>query len=176
MKMATKERIESTVKIVGLCVAVFGVYAYFADRQTARDLETRRQSLGYVERYGGDELRVRREELFSFWLAHSDVAALINEEGASPDAYRAILMTALEAHPRRREAVSALYAVSDFFDQIDFCRSSGVCDRTILDQSFCAAAKDFSQTYGPLADSLAELSGSVNFGRGARNFGSSCVT
>lgn len=75
-----------------------------------------------------------------------------------------------------RPLLNAMYAISNFYDQVSFCRTSEVCDRTIIDEYFCERAKVFSETYGPISDTLGQISGVSDFGRGAKELAKSCAS
>jgi len=174
MKLLARDRVELGAKILAIVGGLFAIWQYFADASDAKELEKRRQALTYVQAYGATDLSEHRRIMFEFWLRHSDLLQVAKSQGVSESAYRAFFFTALEHDAGGKPMLNALYALSNFYDQLAFCRSSKVCDREIIDQYFCAGARTFGETYGPISGRLAELSGVSDFGRGAKEIAESC--
>lgn len=79
------------LKALGVAAALFGIWQYFSETAESRRLEARRQALNYIEVYGAADLRDHRQNMFEFWLRHSDVVAVMRREGVSENAYRSFL-------------------------------------------------------------------------------------
>ncbi|MDX1170771.1 hypothetical protein GOL87_28100 [Sinorhizobium medicae] len=176
MKDRLREYITLAVQVIGVLGVFFGVYKYYSDIEMTRQIEARKQALSYVERYGATELRNHRQEALEFWLKHSDVVTHIRKQGASEDAYRAFFFAALDHDQSSKTLLNALYAMNNFYDQVAFCRESRVCDEEVIDAYFCENANIFFTTYDPIFDSLGQMSGVADFGRGARELAKPCAS
>jgi hypothetical protein len=169
------QMLDTVVKVIGLLAVIFGLFKYFSDIEIARHIEAQKQALKYVEQYGATQLQGHRQELFRFWLKHSDVVEFIAKHGASRDAYRSFFFTALGQEKSPTDLVNTLYDINNFYDQVVFCRSSSVCDQEIIDAYFCKDAAIFAKTYDPILESLGEMSGVAEMGRGAKELAKPCA-
>jgi hypothetical protein len=174
MTDALKFWLEYALKILAAAVAIFGVWKYFLDRAQEIDRDALLRSLSYVEAYGSGELLGARENLFDFWIAHQEDVAVLLGEGVSRRSYSNFLNSAFEEAEDSVDLYQAVYQVTYLFDQVHFCRSSGLCREEILEAYFCPIATRFISTYSPIIERNRSSSGIETFGAGLEAFATAC--
>jgi hypothetical protein len=174
VSVSWRENTELVLKIVGACIAVFGVYKFFADRADAREIERQSRALSYIESYGGGPIRESREVLFDFWLSRADFVKHASEQTISARAYRGFLLLAFDRDPNQQRLRQSLYVLSNFYDQIYFCYLNKLCNRPMIRAYFCDKTSKFSSLYMPMIEELQVRSGTVEFGEGARELSKTC--
>ena len=174
MSVDWRGSLETTIKVVGLLTAMFGVYRYFEDSSKARNLAERQAALSYVATYNGSEIKSSARTLFKFWVRNADAVVYLQTVGMSADDYRSFLLTAFEHDESPAQLLDAVYGTATFYDEVALCRSAKVCDASIIKTNFCSSAHEFASKYQPVFAQLAILSATPAFGAGAKALGQSC--
>lgn len=167
--------IETGFKLVAAAVAIFGVWKYFSDVSLGRELEARSRALAMIERYGGQELREARRELFAFWVSKPDVVAHLGKGAVSERAYGNFIRTAFASDPNAASLQRALYVLAAFFDELDFCIDSAVCDRAMAERYFCPIVGRLAPLYAPALEDLRTRSGYDAYGAGLTSLARRCA-
>ena len=144
-----REKLELALKIVATFIAVFGIWKYFADREATVSAEAKSRALGYIERFGGEDMIAARSVLADYWRDYPEFTTFIDQ---NPLSERAFVNFVTSTYPQRSDKAAidgALFRMRVFFDEIAFCREAGICDKPILDGFFCDYAMQHARIYGP---------------------------
>jgi hypothetical protein len=158
--MKLRENLEIILKIIGVAIAAFGVWKYFDSQTQAELVSSKERSLGYIERFGSLEVVAPRRTLLNFWQDHPGASAAIRDGLMTPRGYRLFVASAYPLSASRGETDDALFRLSVFFNEMSHCRSTGICDREILDSFFCEYAQRFVPAYLPFYQVVSQETGS----------------
>lgn len=172
--MSFRERIELALKIVTICIALFGIWKYFSDRNAVVVAEQKARSLTYIDRFSSPELVEARSELLAFWKDYPKFIAFIRENEISTRAYRNFVQATYPSYKNSHEIDSALFRLLLVFDEISYCRDSGLCDLRILDDFFCSYVTRYARVYGPFYEKLSSDIGAVHMDRRLQGFAREC--
>ena len=142
------------LKITATCIALFGVWKYFADRKAATETGQKARSLGYIQRFGAPDIVGARTELLTFWQGYPEFAAFVGEKPITGRAFRNFVTATYPTHDRRSEIDRALFGMVLLFDEVAYCQNSGICDAGIVDGFFCPYVARYAQVYGPFYQTL----------------------
>lgn len=165
---------ELAIKVAALLVALFGVYQYFNDNRTARQLAARQAALQYVTSYDSVDSRAHRQKLSEFWIRNSDAFLWMQKNGVSSKDYESFLLASFENDKNSHDLLNAVYDLTNFYDQLALCREAGICDGPVVTSYFCKSAKDFNHRYSAIFVQLGVLSGAPDFANGMKVIGQQC--
>lgn len=170
-----KAQVEFALKIIATAIAVFGVWKYFDDRASSAQAARQAQSLGYIERFGADDLLAARTRLLQYWKDYPDFAAFAANNVMSPRAYANFINATYPNRPDRADVDRALFRIQVFFDEVAYCRASGVCDAPILDAFFCNYVTRYGVVYGPFFARLSSDIGAAPIDRNLQALATICT-
>lgn len=170
-----KTQIELSLKVIATFIAAFGVWKYFDDRATSALAARQAQSLGYIQRFGADDLLEARGRLLQYWQDYPDFADFVADNAISPRAYTNFVNATYPNRLDRAEVDRDLFAVQVFFDEVAYCRGSGVCDPAILDAFFCDHVTRYAAIYGPFYTRLSADIGAAPIDANLQWLASTCA-
>lgn len=139
------ETIESWAKIIGVCVAVFGVWKYWDETAQARV----DRSVAYFDEYHQGDLLAARAEIAGLtidWWAYL---------GANPDLTAEEIEAKMRADLTARDMRLNAEMVIEFYDRLAACAALDACDATTAKELFGAGeAEGFARQVKPLIDAV----------------------
>ena len=174
MKGDAPSRLDLIIRIVSLCVAMFGIFQYFHNITLDRSRRAAEASLGYVASYNGEDLKQQRRLLFEFWIRNGDALIWLEQHKVSGQEYQSFMLSAFENDKKGRGLLESVYNIANFYDQVEVCRSTHICDSQVILNHFCPSATDFRDKYGPIFVQLGALSGTPNFAQGVKEMAQAC--
>ena len=172
--MTPVQRIELSLKIIVALVAVFGVWKFFADRATEKQIAAEERALSYIERFGHHDFVMARTKLLSFWKDYPQFVSVINKRAVTDREYNNFINIAYPIREDRADIDAALFSIQLFLDEVVYCRWSAVCDVTIVDGFFCDFVQGVSRVYAPFYARLSEDIASQPLDAEIRRFAASC--
>ena len=148
MKVSETRAIELWIKIVGVCVAIFGVTTYFVDRFDSRSNAAKSEVLQLVSEYYDGRTGNHRLVVFQFWRENELILRQINESALTDNEMVGVVhWSFMQADPDAL-IIESIYGISEFYDRVGLCVSTGVCDAEAASDAFCADANSFREVYG----------------------------
>lgn len=155
------ESVELGLKVVGVAVAVFGVWKYFDTQKQFAHTSAKERSLSYIERFGTSEVIGPRRTLLRFWQEHQGAGLAIRDGLMSNRGYRLFVAATYPASSRREETDDALFRLSVFLNEMAHCKATEICDAEILEAFFCDYATRFVPAYRPFYEVISNETGSA---------------
>jgi hypothetical protein len=169
-----KDTIEIIVKVVGTLVALFGIWEFFRGQEVNRAKDAQEKSIGYIERYASPEMLASREALFEFWLSQQPFIEHIESNPITERAYDNFVHFTFPRYTKRAKLQSALFSMANLYDQIFYCRKTGICDAVILDDHFCSVVMKQEHVYRPFFEIMGGSVGSTDFASGLKRYAELC--
>ncbi|NPD16736.1 hypothetical protein HOY34_16210 [Xinfangfangia sp. D13-10-4-6] len=166
--------LDQLTKMVGLLVAVIGIWKYFYDHAAARENAAQARAIGYVESYAKEPLLGARQQLYTFWSTQPDLVNVLAEHSLSERQYAAMLTASVFRSDGDIAIREPLLLLDSFYSQISFCRASGLCDAAITDAYFCRVSKRNAVAYAPFYTRLAAVTGDTSIGAELQSYASLC--
>lgn len=169
-----RDNAEFGLKVIGVLIALFGVWKYFDTQKQEMINSAKARSLSYIERFGSAEVVAPRGTLLTFWQDHPGASVAIRDNLMTPRGYRLFVAAAYPNSARKEETDEALFRLSVFFNELSHCRSSGICNKDMLDSFFCDYVKRFVPAYLPFYQLISEETGSEMLISSMQSFARDC--
>jgi hypothetical protein len=128
------------------------------------------RSLTLVDEYTAGRVSEYRAALLKPWLERADELEIIRRAGgARQEEVDALVELTLEAHDAKHPEDRidlAVHELGSFFDRVQLCISSSVCDRRIALDYFRGPAVQYHCLYGPVLAKQAVTLGTPELGTG----------
>jgi hypothetical protein len=155
------DRLEAISKILLIVATIVGggwvIYEYLEKKQDARVAE----SIGYVRRFSTEPLIAARTRIGQAWYAsRSQLQALATTPVSSSEEFarrkRQLVISVVDTAPfvtssttKQRGIVAEVDLIIGFFDELQVCVASGLCDWKTIDDFFAPYAKRFYCLHEP---------------------------
>lgn len=169
------KKFETLAAALTAVLALFGVGQYFYDTAAARVNDKKERSISYIEQYAESDLLSAREKLADFWSEQPELVGIFRIETISRRSYGALLSASVFRTSKDVPIQQALLQLDNFFTQVGFCRSSGLCNPELLDSYFCDTAQKYAFVYEPFFDRISERTGDTSIGKEISNYSVACV-
>ncbi|NOD45904.1 hypothetical protein GS624_01115 [Ruegeria sp. HKCCD5849] len=175
MSEARRWKVETSIKLAGLALAAFGIWEYFATLRIEATRNAQSQTLEYIAEANSERHQQALQTLFEFWLRNSDVVELITTTGQTEVGFQAFFVNAIRNDPNGNNVVFAVRQIGRFFDELNICYSTSVCDQVSTLNFFCQDARNYASTYSPIFSLIGGQSGDQDLGNGLILFARECV-
>ncbi|MEH6836032.1 MULTISPECIES: hypothetical protein [Falsihalocynthiibacter] len=171
-----KKRFETAVTILTVIVALFGVGQYFYDTTSSRANSKKERSISYIQQYADSSLLGARQDLADFWVGQPDLVGVFRSKKMSSRSYAALLEVSVFRSSKDTIIRKPLLKIDNFFTQVGFCRSSGLCNPELLDAYFCDTARKYTFVYSPFFSKISELTGDTGIGHELARYAEFCYS
>lgn len=172
--MTLKDKADLALKVATALIAAFGVWKYFDTQERAVLQEARSESLELVERYSSGEIVASRKTLIDFWLRHPVFTEFARMEGVSFRELKGFVHATMKEEVSSINFRSALFEMSNFYDEVWACRSAQICEPVLLDSALCGRAKTHVKYYSVFFNEFNALIGGGSFGANLRKYATKC--
>lgn len=167
-------KFERIATLFSIAVALFGVGQYVYDTMNSRIDDRKERSIAYIERFGDGDMLMAREDLAQFWADHPSLIAALGASSISARSYNAILSASIFKSKSDINIQSSLLKIDNFFTQVGFCKSSGLCDSVLVDKYFCLTAQKYAFAYGPFFEQISSRTGDASIGEKLEQYSIDC--
>jgi hypothetical protein len=148
LKIDNIERFAAFAAHVSAAVGILLILLqFYADS----NLRKREHSLRMIEQFDEDNLSTHRGALDRSWLEIGSVVSEINKgPGISAAEKDQLIEFALSKFDEKHKTTVDLSIIEivRFFDRVNVCIETSVCEKGILDEALQPYARDFYETYG----------------------------
>jgi hypothetical protein len=161
------------VELVSWVAVVFAAILAVMQLYSSANADRVEATLGFVERFSGDELRQDREALTKPWLEHGEAISALNAEGGLTEEDRRVLVDGIlrqASEDERFDYRGPLIGINDFFGQLMICVETKTCDAQIANEYFSSFAQRFHCLYAEQTTRLEAEIGIPNLDEGVAYF------
>ena len=153
--MLTLANIEHVVKVVGVCVGLFGIYKYF-DSLSQKKVD---RTIQYASSYYSGEVLKSRKKVGALSFAWTNAE---NADGSALSIDQLLAMMAVDLEkPDTRIEVEVLL---DFFDRMRVCILNDACNRDVASSLLEPEARHLAVLVTPLVASIRDVD--ADYGQG----------
>lgn len=142
-----------------LAAGLFALYQYSANSNADRAKET----LNFVERFDRDKILDARQKIdFTFYKINEEILKKVEDKQAYSKYINKVI--------KNKSLSSNLNYIFDFYDQLQACSLSNLCDADIAVRFFGKYAFDIVGTVYPYIETQRDKTGDKQFGIGIQYF------
>jgi hypothetical protein len=158
------------VEFLASLAVILGVFIFFAfEREDARRNARVEHVLQYIAQFQDGEIAANRTTLIRSFFAHQAELQQFKERAAPPEVIQTWVAKLARDTPRdgsRADVQSAVFALTEWFDQLALCVEKRICEESTAKEYFGPYAAQFHCLYRLVIDDLREDLILSDFGRG----------
>jgi hypothetical protein len=165
--------IKVAVEFLASVAVILGVFIFFAfEREDARRNARVEHVLQYIAQFQEGEIAANRTTLIRSFFAHQAELRQLKERAAPPAVIQSWVAKLARDTPRdgsRADVQSAVFAVTEWFDQLALCVEKRICEESTAKEYFGPYAAQFHCLYKLVIDELRDDLILSDFGRGVES-------